>query len=59
MSDKAPIFTQDQLDWLDKIFFENTTTPTDPYELYRRMGTRQVIQRIQAEIDNHKRRIPR
>lgn len=59
MSDKAPIFTQDQLDWLSNIFFENTNTPTDPYELYRRMGTRQVIQRIQAEIDNHKRRIQR
>ena len=51
----VPLFTQEQLDYLDGIFFENTTVPSDPNTLYIRLGQRQVIHEIKLAIERSKR----
>lgn len=52
-----PNFTQDQIEYLNKVFSENTVMTLDPNELYRRLGNRQVIQHIINVNDNAKRKI--
>lgn len=53
----VPKFTEDQIDYLNRIFSENTVMTLDPNELYRRLGNRQVIQHIIQVNDNAKRKI--
>lgn len=57
--DKCPKFTDEQVRWLNIAFPENTTTTTNPNELFIRLGNRQVVQRIELAIAQAKARIPR
>lgn len=52
-----PNFTQDQIEYLNKVFSENTVMTLDPNELYRRLGNRQVIQHIINVNENAKRKV--
>ena len=53
----VPNFTQDQIEYLNRVFNENTSMTLDPNELYRRLGNRQVIQHIITCNENAKRKI--
>ena len=53
----VPKFTNDQIDYLNIIFSENTTMTLDSNELYRRLGNRQVIQHIIQVNENAKRQV--
>lgn len=52
-----PKFTDDQIEYLNKVFSENTVMTLDHNELYRRLGNRQVIQHIIQCNENAKRKI--
>ena len=46
------------IEWLDTVSFpENTTYPKDQYELYKRMGERNVVNTLKLHYANQKRRI--
>ncbi len=57
MQSNIPRFTEEQLQWLNKTFPENTNMPSEASELYQRLGQRQVIKRIEAEIELAKRQV--
>lgn len=48
------------IEWLDTVVFpENTSYPKDQYELYKRMGERNVITTLKREYANQKKHINR
>lgn len=55
----CPKFTDEQVRWLNTAFPENTTNPSNPNELFIRLGNRQVVQRIELAIAQAKAKIPK
>jgi len=49
-----PYFTHEHVEYLEQCFREDTTVPDSPYELYRRLGVRHVVNQIR---DLHDRQI--
>lgn len=54
MSRKVPIFTDDQIRYLEDTFKEYVTYTADTNQLYVSMGQRQVIHHIKREMDKIK-----
>lgn len=52
--DKVPVFTVEQLEYLDRVFFEDTTYQDNPNKLYMNLGARNVIKHIQLQIARSK-----
>lgn len=51
----TPKFTLEQVQWLDKVFPENTNTKATSEELFINLGSRRVIKRLQSIYEDTKR----
>lgn len=50
-----PVFTKEQIEWLDKVFPENIDVKATEGELYINLGSRRVVKRIQSIYNDTKR----
>lgn len=50
-----PVFTQAQVEWLDRAFPENINPTATAQELYISVGARRVVKRIQSIHEDTKR----
>lgn len=55
-NNKAPIFTQEQVDYLDKTFPELEMYTNEPNELYVNLGKRSVVKHLARLVSSYKQR---
>lgn len=54
-----PVFTREQVEWLDKAFPENTNPKATSDELFIQLGSRRVIKCVQGIYEDAKREVIR
>lgn len=57
MADIIPQFTKEHIAWLEKVFPEQVHEPKSPYDLYTRLGARQVVNHIKKVHEDQLKRI--
>lgn len=55
----VPVFTKEQIEWLESIFPELNTVPSSPNDLYLRLGQRQVILYLRNIYNNRLAKVPK
>lgn len=51
----TPVFTLEQIEWLEKAFPENVSTAATSEELFINLGSRRVVKRIASIWEDNKR----
>lgn len=54
-----PVFTKEQIEWLESVFPELNTVPNSPNDLYLRLGQRQVILYLRNIYNNRLAKVPK